>query len=184
MNISLEFFPPVNLDFNALLSEYKKLEHLDPSFVSVTYGAGGGAENKSLELIKALKKNNLDIAAHITLVNKSIDDLEKIVSDFEKLGVKKFVALRGDSPEGKFKQHPSGFFNTSDFVEFLNKKNFEVIVSAYPEPHPDSKGFDFDLQLLKNKAHSGAKKAITQFCFSKDDYENLIEAVLKENIKV
>ena len=56
MNISLEFFPPVNLDFNALLSEYKKLEHLDPSFVSVTYGAGGGAENKSLELIKALKK--------------------------------------------------------------------------------------------------------------------------------
>ena len=146
MNISLEFFPPANLDFNALLSEYKKLEHLDPSFVSVTYGAGGGAENKSLELIKALKKNNLDIAAHITLVNKSIDDLEKIVSDFAKLGVKKFVALRGDSPEGKFKQHPNGFFNTSDFVEFLNNKNFEVIVSAYPEPHPDSKGFDFDLQ--------------------------------------
>ena len=144
MNISLEFFPPANLDFNALLSEYKKLEHLDPSFVSVTYGAGGGAENKSLELIKVLKKNDLDIAAHITLVNKSIDDLEKIVSDFEKLGVKKFVALRGDSPEGKFKQHPNGFFNTSDFVEFLNNKNFEVIVSAYPEPHPDSKGFDFD----------------------------------------
>ena len=64
-----------------------------------------------LELIKALKKNNLNIAAHITLVNKSIDDLEKIVSDFAKLGVKKFVALRGDSPEGKFKQHPNGFFN-------------------------------------------------------------------------
>jgi methylenetetrahydrofolate reductase (NADPH) len=184
MNISLEFFPPANLDFSALLSEYKKLEHLGPSFVSVTYGAGGGAENKSLELIKALKKNNLDIAAHITLVNKSIDDLEKIVLDFAKLGVKKFVALRGDSPEGKFKQHPNGFFNTSDFVEFLNNKNFEVIVSAYPEPHPDSKGFDFDLQLLKNKSESGAKKAITQFCFSKDDYEKLIETVLKENIEV
>ena len=76
MNISLEFFPPANLDFNALLSEYKKLEHLDPSFVSVTYGAGGGAENKSLELIKALKKNNLDIAApvsytHLTLPTKA-----------------------------------------------------------------------------------------------------------------
>jgi len=92
--------------------------------------------------------------------------------------------LRGDSPEGKFKQHPNGFFNTSDFVEFLNNKNFEVIVSAYPEPHPDSKGFDFDLQLLKNKSASGAKKAITQFCFSKDDYEKLIETVLKENIEV
>ena len=68
MNISLEFFPPANLDFNALLYEYEKLEHLDPSFVSVTYGAGGGAENKSLELIKALKalkKNNLDIAYSI-----------------------------------------------------------------------------------------------------------------------
>ena len=183
MKISYEFYPPKDMNYKKVVNEYSLIKSHNPSFISITYGAMGSSQERSIDLIKAFKdKTNVEIAAHLTLFGKSKRDLRKIVEDFKALGVNKIVALRGDSPEGKFHSHPNGFFNTADFVKFLTELDFEVYVSAYPEPHPDSEGFDFDIKLLKEKTFAGSNQCISQFCFSKQDYEKLIDQISKRKI--
>ena len=184
MKISYEFYPPKDLDYIKVVNEYSLLSDYAPNFISITYGAMGSSQEKSVGLIKAFRENTeIDIVAHLTLVGKSKEELSLIVNEFKSLGVKKVVALRGDSPDGKFQAHPSGFSNTADFVEYLVSFGLEVVVSAYPEPHPDSEGFDFDINLLKAKTLAGSKQCITQFCFSMNDYQKLVDTILKENIQ-
>ena len=183
MKISYEFYPPKDLNYKKVTDEYSLIQGYDPSFVSITYGAMGSSQEKSVGLIKAFNNiTEVDVVAHLTLVDKSRDDLKKIIDEFKSLGIKKVVALRGDSPDGKFQAHPDGFFNTSDFVKFLAGHELEVIVSAYPEPHPDSEGFDFDLQLLKEKTQAGSNQCITQFCFSTEHYSNLVSQISSRKI--
>ena len=183
MKISYEFYPPKDLDYQKVVNEFSLIKKHGPRFISITYGAMGSSQEKSIGLIKAFKeKTNIDIVAHLTLVGKSKTDLIKIINEFKSLGVSKVVALRGDSLEGKFQSHPKGFHNTADFVKFLAELNIEVFVSAYPEPHPDSKGFDFDLNLLKEKTIAGSNQCISQFCFSINDYKKLVDQISKKEI--
>jgi methylenetetrahydrofolate reductase (NADPH) len=183
MKISYEFYPPKDLDYQKVVNEFSLIEKHGPRFISITYGAMGSSQEKSIGLIKAFKeKTNIEIVAHLTLVGKSKANLIKIVNEFKSLGIKKIVALRGDSVEGKFQSHPDGFYNTADFVKFLAELNIEVFVSAYPEPHPDSEGFNFDLNLLKEKTIAGSNQCISQFCFSMKDYKKLIDQILKREI--
>ena len=184
MKLSYEFYPPKELDYQKVVNEFLLMEKYAPRFVSITYGAMGGSQEKSEGLIKAFKENtDIDIVAHLTLVGKSKEDIKKIIHEFKSLGVNKIVALRGDSLEGKFEAHPEGFFNTADFVKFLKEFGLEVYVSAYPEPHPDSEGFDFDLNLLKEKTLAGSSECISQFCFSMNSYRELIDGISKKEIK-
>ena len=183
MKISYEFYPPKDLDYQKVVNEFSLIEKHGPRFISITYGAMGSSQEKSIGLIKAFKeKTNIDIVAHLTLVGKSKTNLIKIINEFKSLGVNKVVALRGDSLEGKFQSHPEGFHNTADFVKFLAELNIEVFVSAYPEPHPDSEGFDFDLNLLKEKTIAGSNQCISQFCFSINDYKKLVDQISKKEI--
>jgi len=183
MKISYEFYPPKDLDYQKVVNEFSLIEKHGPRFISITYGAMGSSQEKSIGLIKAFKeKTNIDIVAHLTLVGKSKTDLIKIINEFKSLGVSKVVALRGDSLEGKFQSHPEGFHNTADFVKFLAELNIEVFVSAYPEPHPDSEGFDFDLDLLKEKTIAGSNQCISQFCFSINNYKKLVDQISKKEI--
>jgi methylenetetrahydrofolate reductase (NADPH) len=183
MKISYEFYPPKDLDYQKVDNEFSLIEKHGPRFISITYGAMGSSQEKSIGLIKAFKeKTNIDIVSHLTLVGKSKTDLIKIINEFKSLGVSKVVALRGDSLEGKFQSHPEGFHNTADFVKFLAELNIEVFVSAYPEPHPDSEGFDFDLNLLKEKTIAGSNQCISQFCFSINDYKKLVDQISKKEI--
>ena len=178
MKISYEFYPPMDMNYKKVVEEYSLLSIFEPRFVSITYGALGSSQKNSIGLIKAFRENHdIDLVAHLTLVGKSKNQLKLIVNEFKELGVNKIVALRGDVAEGHFVGHKEGFTNTADFVEFLVNMDMEVIVSAYPEPHPESEGFDFDLNLLKNKTLSGAKQSISQFCFSRDDYQKLVSAI-------
>lgn len=184
MKISYEFYPPKDSNYNKVVEEFLLLEKYNPRFISITYGAMGGSQDRSIDLIKTFKeKTEIDIVAHLTMVGKSKTDLIKIINDFKSLGINKIVALRGDSPEGKFKAHPDGFFNTSDFVKFLSDLNIETFVSAYPEPHPDSKDFDFDIKLLNEKTNAGANQSITQFCFSNSNFQRLINEITIKKIK-
>ena len=184
MSISLEFFPPNDGNYTRVIDVYNKLLFIEPEFVSVTYGALGNAQNKSFDLISVLNENKINTAAHLTLANKSIDDIEKLVNQLVKKGIKKIVALRGDCPNSNYKEHPAGFSSTAEFVNFLFKKGLEVCVSSYPEPHPDSDCFESDLSLLKDKQNAGASKAITQFCFSKDAFAKLIDESYKNGINI
>lgn len=184
MKLSLEFFPPNNGDSQKVIETYNELSFLDPKFVSVTYGALGNAQNKSYDLIEALSSYQIDTAAHLTIANKTIEDVELIVNKFIQIGITKIVALRGDCPDNNYKQHPMGFSSTSEFVDFIVKKGLEAFVSSYPEPHPDSESFEVDLALLKNKQKAGASKAITQFCFSKDAYSRLLDESYKNGVDI
>ena len=185
MRISYEFFPPADLDFTRIANHFGKLKGFRPAFLSVTFGAGGSPEDKSLGLIKELQAHtNVDVVAHLTLVGKSVDDLDAIIQKLKILNVKTILAIRGDSPNNLFVPVKKGFINTSDFVTYLKKNGFEVCVSAYPEPHPESEGFDFDLQLLQNKVEAGASKAITQFCFDLPKFDRLVESIAQKKIDV
>ncbi len=185
MKISYEFFPPADLNFKRVASHFDEIKGFQPEFLSVTFGAGGSPEDKSLGLIKELQGHtSVDIAAHLTLVGKSIDEINAIIQKLKILNVKTIVAIRGDSPNNLFVPAKKGFINTSDFVAHLKRNGFEVCVSAYPEPHPESEGFDFDLQLLQNKVNAGATKAISQFCFDLPQYDRLVDSIAKKNINV
>ena len=123
MKISYEFYPPKDLDYQkSCTMSILLIQGYDPAFVSITYGAMGSSQEKSVGLIKAFKNiTDVDVVAHLTLVGKSRDDLKKIIDEFKSLGIKKVVALRGDSPEGKFQAHPDGFYNTSDFRKIFSR---------------------------------------------------------------
>ena len=184
MKVSYEFYPPKDLNYQKIINEYLLLSSFEPRFVSITYGALGGSQKKSMGLIKAFKDNvDVEVVAHLTLVGKNKQEVSFIVDEFRSIGITKIVALRGDLAQGAFVAHADGFKNTAEFVNFLVEKQMEVFVSAYPEPHPDSEGFEFDLNLLKQKTLAGSKQCISQFCFSMPEYQRLVGAMRDQDIQ-
>ena len=185
MTVSFEFFPPNNGNFARVGDNLDKLLKFGPKFISVTFGAGGSAENKSLELIKELSsRSTTKIVAHLTLVDKTKDRIARIAQQFRLLGIETILAVRGDSPDKKYESTEDGFLETSEFVKYLRNEGFDVFVSAYPEPHPESPDIGYDLELLKKKVDAGATSAITQFCFDLDKLADLKNALTRSNIAV
>jgi methylenetetrahydrofolate reductase (NADPH) len=185
MTVSFEFFPPNNGNYARVGDNLDKLLKFDPKFISVTFGAGGSAENKSLELIKELSsRSTTKIVAHLTLVDKTKDRIARIVQQFRLLGIKTILAVRGDSPDKKYESTEDGFRETSDFVSYLKNQGFDVFVSAYAEPHPESPNIEYDLELLKEKVDAGATSAITQFCFDLEKLAELKNTLVRKNVAV
>ena len=185
MTVSFEFFPPNNGNFARVGDHLDKLLKFEPKFISVTFGAGGSAENKSFGLIKELRSRSAtEMVAHLTLVDKTKDRIADIAQQFRGLGIKTILAVRGDSPNEKYESTEDGFRETSDFVNYLKNLGFVVFVSAYAEPHPESPNIEYDLELLKKKVDAGATSAITQFCFDLDKLADLKNALARENVAV
>ncbi len=190
IKVSFEFFPPSSPKMEeGLWRSVKKLGPLGPSFVSVTYGAGGSTRERTHATISRLKsETNLDVAAHLTCVGASRDEVDEVVREYYDAGVRHFVALRGDSPDGidrPFSSHRDGYQNGAELVAGLKAfSDFEITVSAYPEKHPDSADFATDIDLLKRKVDNGATRAITQFFFDNDAYESYVERVRKAGIYI
>lgn len=174
-NVSFEFFPPQSLDASfRLWKTVKDLAPLDPNFVSVTYGAGGTTRKLTHEAVAAINKNyGLKVAAHLTCVDASRTETLKIASAYAAAGIKDIVALRGDAPKGqnKFIPHKDGFANSVELIAALSEtSDFNIRVGAYPDPHPDARGTDADVEWLKRKIDAGASSAITQFFFEADTF--------------
>ncbi|MDG1530290.1 MAG: methylenetetrahydrofolate reductase [NAD(P)H] [Paracoccaceae bacterium] len=174
-NVSFEFFPPQSLDASFRLWEtVKDLAPLDPNFVSVTYGAGGTTRKLTHEAVAAINKNyGLKVAAHLTCVDASRTETLEIASAYAAAGIKDIVALRGDAPKGqnKFIPHKDGFANSVELIAALSEtSDFNIRVGAYPDPHPDARGTDADVEWLKRKIDAGASSAITQFFFEADTF--------------
>jgi len=174
--VSFEFFPPKTEAMSQRLWDcVARLEPMAPRFVSVTYGAGGSTRERTHDTVRRLaEETRLTPAAHLTCVGASKADVLQVAEDYWQAGVKHIVALRGDAPEGMgaaFTPHPGGFSGSVDLVRSLREhrpdlgKVFEVSVACYPEQHPESRGWDADLDLLKAKQDAGADRAITQFFF-------------------
>lgn len=173
--VSFEFFPPKSLEASFRLWDcLGALAPFDPSFVSVTYGAGGTTRALTHEAVAAIQKTtDLRVAAHLTCVNASREDTLKIARDYAAIGVRDIVALRGDPPKGagSFTPTSQGFAGSVDLIEALAKSgNFNIRVGAYPEPHPDATYSGADIDHLKRKIDAGATSAITQFFFEADTF--------------
>ena len=173
--ISFEFFPPQTLDASFRLWEtVQALAPMKPSFVSVTYGAGGTTRKLTHEAVSTIHRNyGLPVAAHLTCVDATKTETLAIAEAYAEAGVTEIVALRGDAPKGaqRFTPHPLGFANSVELVEKLAKTGkFKIRVGAYPEPHPDAADKMADVTWLKRKIDAGASSAITQFFFDADTF--------------
>jgi methylenetetrahydrofolate reductase (NADPH) len=189
--ISFEFFPPKTEEMERTLWEtIKRLAPLEPSFVSVTYGAGGSTRERThATIVRILKETRLIPAAHLTCVDASKGDIDEVVARYHDAGVRHIVALRGDPASGMggaYTARPDGYQSSVDLVAGIKKRypDIEVSVSAYPEKHPQSTGFDEDIDLLKAKVDAGATRAITNFFFDNDLYDRYVERVLARGINV
>ncbi len=187
INVSFEFFPPKNQDsIQSLWTNIKRLEPLKPKFISVTYGAGGSTRANTHNLVKEIKqKTKLEPAAHLTCIDSTKEEIEKIAEEYWDSGIKHIVALRGDKPKKSNNKKKKDFLYATDLIKVLKKKhNFKITVSAYPELHPDSSSIEQEYDVLKKKIDLGASKAITQFFFDVNYYFDFIDGALKRNIKI
>jgi methylenetetrahydrofolate reductase (NADPH) len=189
--ISFEFFPPKTEEMERNLWEtIKRLAPLAPTFVSVTYGAGGSTRERTHSTIaRILAETRLIPAAHLTCVGAARGEIDDIVDRYHEVGVRHIVALRGDPPDGigtAYATHPDGYRHSADLVAGIKRQHgdIEVSVSAYPEKHPESRDFDADIDVLKAKVDAGATRAITQVFFDNDLYFRYLDRVRARGIKI
>lgn len=166
--ISFEFFPPKTEQMQlALWDAIERLAPLAPSFVSVTYGAGGSTRERTHDTVARIaRETGLKPAAHLTCVGASRDEIDAVAERYWQAGVRHLVALRGDSPEPGQPYHPpaDGYGYAVDLVGGLKRiADFEISVAAYPETHPEAVSPEADLDNLKRKIDAGASRAITQY---------------------
>ncbi len=190
MRVSFEFFPPKNAKMEAnLWDAVNRLRPLRPSFVSVTYGAGGSTRERTHATVERLVRDTgLKPAAHLTCVGATRAEVDEVIRAYSAAGVRHIVALRGDAAGGAgepYSPHPGGYANAAALVAGINAiGGFEISVAAYPEKHPDSPSARADIDNLKAKIDAGATRAITQFFFDNEHYFRYLDAVRAAGIDV
>jgi len=175
--VSFEFFPPHTEQMEATMwRSIDRLAALEPSFISVTYGADGSTRERTHDAVERItRETDMTAAPHLTCIGASRGEIDDIAREYWDMGVRHLVALRGDAPHGvdKYEPHPDGYAYASDLVTGLRKvADFEISVAAYPEVHPEAPDADFDLDNLKRKLDAGASRAITQFFFETEVFLN------------
>jgi methylenetetrahydrofolate reductase (NADPH) len=190
IKVSFEFFPPKTPEMEASLWEAaRRLEPLEPAFVSVTYGAGGSTRERTHATVARLvRETAMKPAAHLTCVGSSREEIRETLKGYHGAGVRHIVALRGDPPIGMdapYEAHPDGYRATADLV-FDAKEigNFEVSVATYPERHPQSPTLLHDIDVLKRKVGAGADRAITQFFFDNSVYFRYLDVAAAAGITI
>ena len=164
IDVSFEFFPPNSEKMEQTLwKSVERLAPLNPSYMSVTYGANSGERDRTHDVVKRIQtETGIQAAPHLTCVDATADELRQIAKDYWESGIRRIVALRGDLPPGVDKTD----MYASDLVGLLKDvADFDISVAAYPEKHPEAPNDQFDLLNLKRKAEAGATEAITQFFF-------------------
>jgi methylenetetrahydrofolate reductase (NADH) len=190
IRVSFEFFPPKTEEMEKTLwDSISRLAPLAPSFVSVTYGAGGSTRERTHATVKRIvNETALTPAAHLTCVAATCEDVDTVIHAYCAAGVRHIVALRGDPQGGvgeRYAPHPGGYRNAADLVAGIKRiADVEVSVAAYPEKHPDSASVDADIDMLAAKVDAGATRAMTQFFFENDRYFRYLDRVRARGITI
>ena len=182
-SFSIEVFPPKkDGNIEQLYQTIMDIKYLKPDFISVTYGAGGSTR-KNTEKIASYIKSNIGIEpmANLTCIGSSIDELDKIISEFKENNIENILALRGDTPkEGDLKE--GDFKHASDLVKYISKKDFCIGIACYPEKHPEARTLEDDINYHKLKFDNGASFGITQLFFDNKVFYNFIDKIEKIGI--
>jgi methylenetetrahydrofolate reductase (NADPH) len=188
-SFSFEFFPPKNSEgFEQLFTTIGQLKSCQPSYVSVTFGAGGSTRSQTIDLVGRIKNEiGLESMAHLTCVGSSKEELRSILDTLQEKGIHNILALRGDPPQGqeKFVKAENGFAYANELVEFIRKHyNFCVGVAGYPEGHVECPDKDIDLENLKKKVDAGADFIVTQLFFDNRFYFDFVERARNIGIEI
>jgi len=187
--LSFEVFPPVREgNLESLFKTVAELKELKPDFISVTYGAGGGTRDKTIEIASRVQNEfGSEALAHLTCVAATRDDIARIVEEMKKHNIENILALRGDPSKGeeKFVKPAGGFGFANELVSFIRELNgFCIGVAGYPEGHPEASSFDDDMKNLKKKVDAGADFIVTQLFFNNDDFYRFRDRALALKINV
>jgi methylenetetrahydrofolate reductase (NADPH) len=185
--ISFELFPPKTDDGErALWATVDELGDLHPDFVSVTYGAGGSTQDRTMRIARHIAEQTaIPAVGHLTCVGTTRDELVSVIEEYGNSGVHTILALRGDPPGGPgapWVQHPGGLQHADELVALITSVgDFSVGVAAFPEVHPESASLDEDARVLAAKQDAGASFAVTQLFFRSSDYFRLVERAVEHD---
>ncbi|MFC3107834.1 methylenetetrahydrofolate reductase [NAD(P)H] [Undibacterium arcticum] len=183
-NFSIEFFPPKTPEGAEKLRVTRaKLAELQPTYFSVTFGAGGSTQQGTLDTVLEIRREGHDAAPHLSCVGGSRDSIRAVLEQYQSHGIKRLVALRGDLPSG---YGASGEFRyANELVEFIRAETgdwFRIEVAAYPEVHPQARSPQDDLQNFVRKMQAGADAAITQYFYNADAYFQFVDAARRAGV--
>lgn len=190
MPVSFELYPPrTDKGMQSLMLQVEQLMKLQPAFITCTYGAGGSTRGRTLDIVEQVKsKFNVPVAAHLTVVGSSVDDLRSFLQEAIDRKVDYIVALRGDPPQGeeKFTPNPDGLRYANELVELINAEfnQLGVLVAGYPETHREAPSPQADLDNLKRKVDAGAQVIVSQLYFRNEDFYRWRERCDKAGITV
>ncbi|MEM7679331.1 MAG: methylenetetrahydrofolate reductase [NAD(P)H], partial [Myxococcota bacterium] len=186
---SFEFFPPKTPEGEARLwKALTELHPLKPTYVSVTYGAGGSTQAKTVELTGRIKKElGIEPLAHLTCVGADQDQLRRVLDDLQEAGVENVLALRGDPPKGmdRFEATAGGFAYASELTHFIRSHyDFCLAGACYPESHTESASPYEDLHFLKQKVEAGVDFLVSQLFFDNRLYFDFVDRARAAGISV
>jgi methylenetetrahydrofolate reductase (NADPH) len=190
LNISFEFSPPNTPEAeDGLWKAIRRLEPLNPEFVSVTYGAGGSTRDRTHRTVtRMLDETSLRPAAHLTCVNASRAEVDEVIRGYWDAGVRHIVALRGDPPGqigGVYEPRADGYANATELTAGIKAiAPFEVSVGVHPQIHPESGSLQREIDVLKAKVDAGATRALSDFFFDIDGFLRFVEAVRAAGVTI
>lgn len=183
---SFEFFPPKTpAGMEKLQTVRDELARRKPDFFSVTYGAGGSTQERTIDTVLKLQDQGISTAPHLSCVGSTLENMSQLLSHYQDNGVNRIVALRGDLPSGMGSAGELRYAN--ELVEFIRKHSgdhFNIEVAAYPEFHPQAESAEADLLNFKKKVDAGANSAITQYFYNPDSYFYFVERAEKMGINI
>ena len=189
LTLSIEFFPPkTEKGDENLFKEIAVLKNLNPSFCSVTYGAGGSTREKTVELVDRIHREcGMEVMCHLTVVGQSKDGVRSVLERLKEKKIENLIALGGDPPQGvaDWSVHPDGYHHSAELVrEAAGHHWFSIAVAGFPEVHPRAESREADLRYLKEKVDAGADFVLTQLFFDNALYFDYVKQARAAGVKV
>ena len=185
---SFEFFPPKTEEGERNLhTALDELSSLEPDFTSVTYGAGGSTRDRTIDIVKGIKRDyGIETMAHFSCVGATAEELRETIGEIRDAGIENVLALRGDPPAGEteWKPTPGGLKYSTELIELLSSEyDFAIGAACFPEVHPEAPDLSHDLRFLRDKVNRGASFLITQLFFDNRLYYGFVRAARQAGIE-